>query len=413
MSSPDAKARRRKSLAHAMKLVDSAIANLEGVALTPSSATSPSSHRRRRTSGNPLFAADESVPGAAGILARLARQCEAGDGASVSAEDVLTIRAALQERLASKSRATVEVSGFSAEVLAADLAGPSAPTVANLRSWGFDVFAAAEAHPTEVMATVGFALYQDAGLVEHFQLDPAKLVKFLAEVERGYLPTNSYHNHLHGLDVGQSMHFFLAAAGLGAAMLPTERLAALTAALVHDMGHWGLNNGWLVATEDPLALMYNNTSPLESMHVSKALQLLATPGCDVLSGLEALPQADLRAVKGLMVDMVLATDMANHGRDLGALKGKLEGLEDGAHWELSTEPSAAPDRALALKASLPPITPSPVHNHHSNISFFPFFLRLGPGGVKVPRPAFCFLQCGLLGFTAMSFVGVEPLLATL
>ena len=51
---------------------------------------------------------------------------------------------------------------------------------------------------------------------------------------------------------------------------------ALTAALAHDVGHWGYNNGWLVATHDPLAVAYHYTSPLESMHAAKALQLLAT-----------------------------------------------------------------------------------------------------------------------------------------
>ena len=65
------------------------------------------------------------------------------------------------------------------------------------------------------------------------------------------------------------MHFFLHVAGLGAVCEPWERVACLTAALVHDLGHWGLNNNFLIATNDPLAITYNYTSPLESMHVSK------------------------------------------------------------------------------------------------------------------------------------------------
>ena len=50
----------------------------------------------------------------------------------------------------------------------------------------------------------------------------------------------------------------------------------LTAALAHDVGHWGFNNNWLIATHDLLATQYHYTSPLESMHAAKALQLLAT-----------------------------------------------------------------------------------------------------------------------------------------
>ena len=120
------------------------------------------------------------------------------------------------------------------------------------------------------MAVVGSALFADSGLTAHFGLNGAKLVKFLAEVERGYVASNTYHNALHGLDVGQTMHFFLTeGVGLGNQCSWPEKLAALTAALVHDVGHRGLNNNWLIATDDPLAITYNYTSPLESMHASK------------------------------------------------------------------------------------------------------------------------------------------------
>jgi cAMP-specific phosphodiesterase 4 len=47
---------------------------------------------------------------------------------------------------------------------------------------------------------------------------------------------------------------------------------------VHDLGHPGRNNAFQVATESELALLYNDKSVLEMMHISKAFQLLKEPG---------------------------------------------------------------------------------------------------------------------------------------
>lgn len=67
-----AKARRRKSLAQAMKLVDNAIANLEGVSASPeggdggASPASPTHRRRRSTLAGKMFEQAEDESGASG-----------------------------------------------------------------------------------------------------------------------------------------------------------------------------------------------------------------------------------------------------------------------------------------------------------------------------------------------------------
>ena len=38
-------------------------------------------------------------------------------------------------------------------------------------------------------------------------------------------------------------------------------LTAFLSAIIHDYDHRGVNNDFLVRTADPLALMYNDTSP--------------------------------------------------------------------------------------------------------------------------------------------------------
>lgn len=78
-------------------------------------------------------------------------------------------------------------------------------------------------------------------------------------------------------------------------------------------------------------------------------------GCDFWSGLEAglLSPQDAQAGKQLLVAMVLATDMANHGADLGRLQAKLSdsaaaGGSSGT-WALQPGELHQADRALALK----------------------------------------------------------------
>ena len=120
------------------------------------------------------------------------------------------------------------------------------------------------------------------------------------------------------------MHYFLHVAGLASKCSDWERLAAITAALVHDMGHFTLNNGFLNNTDHPLALTYNYKSALENMHVSNALKVLAKSGCNFMEGLQLTDVANIRK---LMIELVLATDMATHAPNLKALEAGLDSSE--------------------------------------------------------------------------------------
>ena len=48
-------------------------------------------------------------------------------------------------------------------------------------------------------------------------------------------------------------------------------------AAVHDFEHGGLNNDFLIKTSHPLAVTYNDQSPLENHHVSAAMKLSVVP----------------------------------------------------------------------------------------------------------------------------------------
>ncbi len=55
---------------------------------------------------------------------------------------------------------------------------------------------------------------------------------------------------------------------------------------MHDFEHRGVNNDFLVRTADPLAILYNDRSPMENHHLAAAFQLLS---CDEFNFLKRLP----------------------------------------------------------------------------------------------------------------------------
>jgi len=151
-------------------------------------------------------------------------------------------------------------------------------------------------------------------------------------IEEGYDPAVPYHNSLHAASVMHGMHALLHLGGLAdrlASVLGKDvdliRMACLLAAAVHDYGHLGLNNDFLVKTMHERALRYNDEHANEHHHAAAALAVLSEPGCNFL---DQLPKADFAWLRSLVIKLVLGTDMAEHGdiakslADLAAAEGK-------------------------------------------------------------------------------------------
>ena len=98
-------------------------------------------------------------------------------------------------------------------------------------------------------------------------------------------------------------------------MTVLEVSTCLIAAAIHDYSHPGRNNAYLINSKDELAITYNDKSILENYHVAEAFRILEEePGCNFLTNLDT---DQYKAIRNLMISMVLATDMTIHFSGLG------------------------------------------------------------------------------------------------
>jgi len=245
----------------------------------------------------------------------------------------------------------------------ARLVKPMLATAAD--SWEMDTLSLAELTDNKPLSTLGLHLFQHHGLTSLFNLDCAKLEKFLLLIERGYPVSNQYHNRAHGASVVHCMHCLLSHGGIAtsASMAlngvedPVRRqklvtLAGLLAAVIHDYDHEGVNNDFLVKSSSERAIFYNDKSPNENHHVAAAWRVLQRPDCNFL---ENLTVKESRQVRGVVVDLVLATDMANHGE----LLKKFKAVASSAGSKLSEAadsgdlvPASPQDALVALQLAL-------------------------------------------------------------
>lgn len=169
---------------------------------------------------------------------------------------------------------------------------------------------------------VGLYVFNVLGLADRFNIDNSTLRNFLTAVERGYNRLNFYHNSIHAADVTAST-VFLIQKGLSRCgnLIDLDVFALIASAICHDIGHPGVNNSFLVATSDDLALKYNDHSCLENMHTNKAFTIISSENCNIAKNLS---KADFQRFRKNMVSAILATDLQMHFDKLNEFRSNLE-----------------------------------------------------------------------------------------
>ena len=170
-----------------------------------------------------------------------------------------------------------------------------------------------------------------------FKINPKSLIEFLMVIETEY-KDNPYHNRTHAADVTQSLHALLEMGGKQYVSEHIQLLAVLLSAVVHDVGHPGYNNAFQKNSKSELALVYNDQSILENMHLARTFEILMgkdkSSSVDILTGLTEEQCKDIRTK---MIDAVLHTDMTMHFTRMAELKGLIKLQESADNKELTVE----------------------------------------------------------------------------
>lgn len=174
-----------------------------------------------------------------------------------------------------------------------------------------------------------------------------QLTQFVIACRAAYNSFVPYHNFRHVVDVLQATFSFLLHTNtiapypftdegdtikspVEALLMPFEALTLLITAIGHDVGHPGVNNGFLVTLNAPLAQLYNDRSVLESFHCAAFSQILR----------RYWPSAfEDRKMRNLMISSILATDMGLHFeymKKLADLKEKLSANDSTEGWNSRT-----------------------------------------------------------------------------
>lgn len=188
--------------------------------------------------------------------------------------------------------------------------------------WEFNAFCLDRLTGGQNLATLCTYLFHEHGLVAHFRLDALVVWRFFSAVEAAYHSNNPYHNGVHAADVTQAMACFLAEPVIRRHLKPLELMAALIAAVGHDLDHPGLNEKFLIATSSHLAGLYRNSSVLENHHWRTAVAIMRETGFS-----KSLSTVDSIELENLIQSLVMATDISRQNEFLKQLSQCLDRQE--------------------------------------------------------------------------------------
>lgn len=146
-------------------------------------------------------------------------------------------------------------------------------------------------------------------LIRPLEVSPVKIERFVHRVfaEYNFVP---YHNFAHGFSVMQIFNLFSKRHPTPDKLFDeTHFFFGCVAALSHDAGHFGKNNGFCSAKHHSLAIKANFKSILERMHIKKTLYILKNSDSSLLA---EYPTAEAGRLRETITETILGTDMASH-----------------------------------------------------------------------------------------------------
>jgi len=166
-------------------------------------------------------------------------------------------------------------------------------------------------------------------LVRQLELDDSLpinmpyLVKYLTLLEQGYKGPGEvpFHNFSHSADCTHGTTYFLLQPKVRQHFSNLDIFCLILAAAMHDFEHPGVSNAFLVNSRHETAILYNDSSVLESFHVSRAWRLMLIKGQDPFDGFSKEQYTEARQT---LVSCILGTDMKFHFDHLTKFKTRAQ-----------------------------------------------------------------------------------------
>jgi len=218
-------------------------------------------------------------------------------------------------------------------------------------SWSFNSLSLSQAQRSSLAVFAISRFRESAESFSSSQSEVQTLQRFVAAVENEYLPV-PFHNFGHAVDCLHGVSRLMPLMCAEAFLSELEQYVLLIAALAHDLGHPGVNNGFLSEVGHELALQYNDRSPLENMHCAKLYTLIANPQMNVLGQLD---KDQYREARKVCIEAILHTDMMGHGAMVNDLQLTYE-MNQEVFSNKDNLPSANGNNMAALEVFLKPET---------------------------------------------------------
>ncbi|XP_035709062.1 cGMP-inhibited 3',5'-cyclic phosphodiesterase A isoform X7 [Folsomia candida] len=261
------------------------------------------------------------------------------------------------------------------------------PTIAantylcRLGEWDYPIFDLERNSKTQILSHMTYKVFLETGLFDTFKIPIKEFINYFHALEMGYR-NKPYHNRMHAADVLQGVFYFTTQAIPGFQMVPPdpdtpnsgkltkhpdwsgqracfnvdeasygimganlpglELMALYTAAAMHDYDHPGRTNAFLVTTNSPQAILYNDRSVLENHHAAAAWALLMNN--ENYNFLKFLDKAEFKRFRFLVIEAILATDLKRHFEIMSEFNSKVNEEESpGIDW------TSEEDRLLVME----------------------------------------------------------------
>jgi len=189
----------------------------------------------------------------------------------------------------------------------------------NIDDINFDIFEFEQKVGKEnILVLIGkylFNYYHFGELINQTKYD-----NWCDKIASGYKRTNTYHHDLHAADITHTSYIYFKYGLIHeiGKLDMSDICAVIMGCICHDYKHPGINNNFLIDTDDNIALTYNDISVLENMHVSEAFKLMHSD--NKYNVFEGFDRDKYKKIRKQIIQCVLSTDMSKHSLSINFLK---------------------------------------------------------------------------------------------